>query len=143
MSIFNTSKTITELKEKIERITGYYEDLKKERNDLARQCAREIEDKVHTHKLFEQSLRAENQRALDRVELDKEMATQSLRNQVIKVEHEKKTLEKEVTMLRDAFKTLGYDVKDMKELLGKLVDGLITKDTVVNNHVTHGDITKR
>lgn len=87
-------------------------------------------------------MQSENQRALDRVGLDIEMATQSLRNQVIKVEHEKKTLEKEVTMLRDAFKTLGYDVKDMKELLGKLVDGLITKDTVVNNHVTHGDIKK-
>lgn len=143
MNIFTASKTIADLNEKLERVTRYYEEVKKERNDLARQCAREIEDKEHTHKLLEQSLRAENQRALDRVELDKEIVTQALQNQNIRLSEEKKTLEKEVAILRDAFKVLGYDVKDMKDLLGKLVDGLITKDTVVNNHVTHGDITKR
>ena len=39
-------------------------------------------------------------------------------------------LQSEVSMLNKAFDNLGFDVKDMKEILNKLVDGVVSKNTV-------------
>ena len=36
----------------------------------------------------------------------------------------------EISILRSAFENLGFDVKDMKEILNKLVDGVISKNEV-------------
>ena len=38
--------------------------------------------------------------------------------------------EKEVEILTKAFANLGFDVKDMKEILNKLVDGIVSKNTI-------------
>lgn len=40
------------------------------------------------------------------------------------------TQAKEIDILNKAFTNLGFDVKDMKEILNKLVDGLITKNEI-------------
>lgn len=37
---------------------------------------------------------------------------------------------KEVEILTKAFENMGFDVKDMKEILGKLVDGIVSKNTI-------------
>jgi len=40
------------------------------------------------------------------------------------------TQAKEIEMYTKAFENLGFDVKDMKEILNKLVDGLIAKNEI-------------
>jgi len=40
------------------------------------------------------------------------------------------TQAKEIEMYMKAFENLGFDVKDMKEILNKLVDGLIAKNEI-------------
>lgn len=40
------------------------------------------------------------------------------------------TQTKEIEMYTKAFENLGFDVKDMKEILNKLVDGLIAKNEI-------------
>jgi hypothetical protein len=37
---------------------------------------------------------------------------------------------KEAEILTKAFENLGFDVKDMKDILNKLVDGIVGKNTV-------------
>lgn len=37
---------------------------------------------------------------------------------------------KEVEILTTAFKNLGFDVKDMKDILNKLVDGIVSKNII-------------
>lgn len=37
---------------------------------------------------------------------------------------------KEVEILEKAFENMGFDVKDMKEILNKLVDGIVSKNTI-------------
>src|ERR1035437_1669955 len=37
---------------------------------------------------------------------------------------------KEVSILTKAFENLGFDVKDMKGILDKLVDGIVSKNTI-------------
>lgn len=39
-------------------------------------------------------------------------------------------LQSENDILKKAFENLGFDVKDMKEILNKLVDGIVSKNTV-------------
>lgn len=39
-------------------------------------------------------------------------------------------LKEKVDIIEKAFKNLGFDVKDMKEILGKLVDGVVAKNTI-------------
>ena len=39
-------------------------------------------------------------------------------------------LEEKVKILEAAFKNMGFDVKDMKEILGKLVDGVVSKNKI-------------
>lgn len=53
----------------------------------------------------------------------------------LKVENRDLTIQKErfadrAAMLEKAFENMGFDVKDMKEILGKLVDGLIAKHEI-------------
>jgi uncharacterized protein (UPF0335 family) len=37
---------------------------------------------------------------------------------------------KEIEVLTKAFENMGFDVKDMKDILNKLVDGIVSKNTV-------------
>jgi len=43
---------------------------------------------------------------------------------------ENAVLKKEVDILEKAFENMGFDVKDMKEILNKLVDGIISKNEI-------------
>lgn len=56
--------------------------------------------------------------------------TNELQKQVSRLESEKAIALKEVSMYERAFENLGFDVKDMKEILNKLVDGLVSKNQI-------------
>lgn len=43
---------------------------------------------------------------------------------------EKAVLEEKVKILEKAFQNMGFDVKDMKEILNKLVDGIVSKNEI-------------
>lgn len=54
---------------------------------------------------------------------EKEAENQKLRT-------ENAVLKKEVEILEKAFENMGFDVKDMKEILNKLVDGIVSKNEI-------------
>lgn len=49
---------------------------------------------------------------------------------IAKLELENGNYKKEVEILTKAFENLGFDVKDMKEILNKLVDGIVSKNQI-------------
>lgn len=57
-------------------------------------------------------------------------ATKELNTKVQKLELENGNYKKETEILTKAFQNLGFDVKDMKEILNKLVDGIVSKNTI-------------
>jgi len=50
--------------------------------------------------------------------------------EIAKLTLENGKLTKEVEILTKAFENMGFDVKDMKDILNKLVDGIVTKNTI-------------
>lgn len=51
-------------------------------------------------------------------------------DEVAKLKLDLGNAEKEVEILNRAFENLGFDVKDMKEILNKLVDGVVAKNQI-------------
>jgi len=49
---------------------------------------------------------------------------------VLELQIEKNTATTEAAILNKAFENMGFDVKDMKDILGKLVDGLVSKNEI-------------
>lgn len=56
--------------------------------------------------------------------------TNELLKKVSTLESEKTIALEKVSMYERAFENLGFDVKDMKEILNKLVDGLVSKNQI-------------
>lgn len=56
--------------------------------------------------------------------------TKSLREDLAKVTMEKNNAVNKSEILEKAFANLGFDVKDMKGILNKLVDGIVSKNTI-------------
>lgn len=56
--------------------------------------------------------------------------TEELSKLVTSLTIEKNNLQKEAEILTKAFQNLGFDVKDMKEILNKLVDGIVSKNSI-------------
>lgn len=56
--------------------------------------------------------------------------TNSLSQELSDAKAARQVAEKEIAIYRAAFENLGFDVKDMKEILNKLVDGLIAKQQI-------------
>ena len=54
-------------------------------------------------------------------------------NNILKSENA--TLKKEVEILEKAFENMGFDVKDMKDILNKLVAGIVTGKQIGRAHV--------
>ena len=57
-------------------------------------------------------------------------ATAKLNKEIQELTISKNNSEKECEILTKAFENLGFDVKDMKSILDKLVDGLIAKNQI-------------
>lgn len=57
-------------------------------------------------------------------------ANKSYRDENYQLKLKNGILEKEVEILTKAFENMGFDVKDMKDILNKLVDGIISKNEI-------------
>lgn len=64
------------------------------------------------------------------IDLVVQKATKELNEKISKLTIENESNKKEKEMLTTAFKNLGFDVKDMKDILNKLVEGVVSKNTV-------------
>lgn len=56
--------------------------------------------------------------------------TKELKEEISKLTTENNNYKKEVEILTKAFENMGFDVKDMKEILNKLVDGIVSKNSI-------------
>jgi cell division protein FtsL len=54
----------------------------------------------------------------------------TIEKETLKLKLENNTLKEKVKVLENAFETLGFDVKDMKDILNKLVDGIVSKNEI-------------
>lgn len=59
-----------------------------------------------------------------------EEATRKFKDELATTKMDLNNKAKEVEILTKAFENLGFDVKDMKEILNKLVDGIVSKNTI-------------
>lgn len=117
----NSSKSeVTELKRlhqiQIEKIKGEYEEDSKAKD-------REV-----------RHLREDKTIAIDRMKSEQDLvvqkATKELTDKLQKLTIESEGYKKEKDILTQAFKNLGFDVKDMKDILNKLVDGIVSKNQI-------------
>lgn len=69
-------------------------------------------------------------RANSAIDVQVSELTKKSREELAKVVAERDNYKKECEILNKAFQNLGFDVKDMKEILNKLVDGIVSKNTV-------------
>jgi len=117
-------------KQQIKNLEADKESLKEETKSI--QKNHEESDRIKERDLIE--LKKDHDTALKR----KEEATQSridsatkdLNETITKLTIENNSHKKEVEILTKAFSNLGFDVKDMKGILDKLVDGIVSKNKI-------------
>jgi len=59
-----------------------------------------------------------------------EKITTAVKENNLDLQQERNTYKSRCEILEKAFENLGFDVKDMKDILNKLVDGLIAKNEI-------------
>jgi phage pi2 protein 07 len=108
--------------------------LQKTIDDSNRSNSLIIDDLKRNHRIEVEDLKRKHTDEFNKMKFDTEKLAHV---EIIKARDEKKALEiengvfkSEVTILRKAFENLGFDVKDMKEILNKLVDGIVSKNTI-------------
>ena len=109
---FNLEKEKKDLVYSIDRLETLKFNLEKEKKDLVYSINRLKE---------EAKLSKEMQNSLTEAKIAEKLLEQ-------KLEAEKAQAENEI--LRKAFENMGFDVKDMKSILDKLVEGLISKNEI-------------
>lgn len=113
-------------KDNSEAVKPYKEEiqsLKKEIDTLIDNHARKIDQLKEDNKIA-----IEREKASTDVQIHK--ATESLKDENLKLTIAKSKAEQEAEILTTAFKNLGFDVKDMKNILDKLVEGLVAKNQI-------------
>ncbi len=98
----NSEKNVLEIETNFKK---EIENLKKDQEILLKRKDQEIENKIHE-------------------------ATQTLKKEVQSLTIENNNNKKEVEIMTTAFKNVGFDVKDMKAILDKLVEGVVSKNTI-------------
>lgn len=108
---------------KVKKLEADIEKLEKRNTDMAHDQVREIDqlkaDFASEKKIYE---------AEYVVKLNE--ATQARVEEINKVKQENAVLTEKVNILEKAFENMGFDVKDMKEILNKLVDGIVDKNKI-------------
>lgn len=84
---------------------------------------REISELNKTHE-FEKNLAESNKK----IEINDLVKAKNDENVLLKNEND--VLKKEIEIIEKAFENLGFDVKDMKDILDKLVEGLVAKNEI-------------
>lgn len=106
------------------------DDLKREIDDLKRE--KEINDlKLSYAEKENRALLQKKDEKIAELEKDNEAKIQiALKEKNLDLQQERNTYKARCEILEKAFENLGFDVKDMKEILNKLVDGLISKNEI-------------
>ena len=106
-----------------EDITKIREDYDRKIKNLAEDYNREIEQIKKDYDSGKKILLSEIDTKIGNAVKDRETENNTLKQ-------ENAVLKKEVSILEKAFENLGFDVKDMKGILDKLVEGIISKNEI-------------
>lgn len=89
---------------------------------------------IENHKIETERTRVKHEDAMARgdANLDTKVAekTATLTKEITKLTIENESNKQKVSMYEKAFENLGFDVKDMKDILNKLVDGIVSKNEI-------------
>lgn len=109
--------------EEIEGVREYYKEKIDEKNDEIKELYKSIENQEKDFNILLDLKDAE-------IKVKILNATEVLRKEIEKLTIENGSFKKENEILNKAFENLGFDVKDMKGILDKLVDGIVSKNTI-------------
>lgn len=109
--------------ENLKKEIAVLNDIIKTKDDTNKELQRQKDQQLTDYESKEKILRNELAMEISKaVALEKESTN--------RVEQDNAVLKKEVEILEKAFENMGFDVKDMKDILNKLVDGLIAKNEI-------------
>lgn len=100
-------------------INSYYKEKNELREDCERKLSQKDEDLASQKRILNNELKVKVQEATENK--DKELSQMREKNGI---------QAKEIEILTKAFENMGFDVKDMRDILNKLVDGIVSKNTV-------------
>lgn len=124
--MFNTNK-IARLESKVNR-------LEEEKSEVRARHMADIEKLKDEHNRKVERIQEDHATVTARAAANEDVrlmeATAELKNENAELKVEKNILTGKVEMFEKAFENLGFDVKDMKEILNKLVDGLVAKNAI-------------
>jgi hypothetical protein len=106
------------------------------KNMFTKTIVKEVIDETKIKELQQEIVQIKKDFQSDKRILEAELQTKITQSLQVKVEENNKikeensVLKKEVEILEKAFENMGFDVKDMKEILNKLVDGIVSKNEI-------------
>lgn len=86
--------------------------------------------KVNTENTEDKSIELREKMLAHKEQEYEEKIALRLERETLKLKLVNNTLKEKVKVLVNAFETLGFDVKDMKDILNKLVDGIVSKNEI-------------
>lgn len=108
--------------------------LQKNHNIAIEKIKEDHKNEIKNYERKEALLKEDHLREITRIKADVDLevrkATQTLEDKIKTLTIENESNKKEKEILTTAFKNLGFDVKDMKDILNKLVEGVVSKNTV-------------
>lgn len=136
--MFGESQVVAKYKAEVERLNAKLEKQVEESKEavakLTEKHKSEVESLTIKHKDEVERSSNKHKDEVERVVQGQDVAIQKAvtkitdDNTALKISAA--TLKDKVAMYETAFKNLGFDVKDMKDILNKLVDGVIAKGTI-------------
>lgn len=125
--MFGESRLVKKQVAEIESLKEKIVKQENEHSELVRKITNDHADEI-TRILNKHSDEKERITQSQDIAIHREVSKISAENTALKISQE--TLKNKVEMYEAAFKNLGFDVKDMKEILNKLVDGVVAKGTI-------------
>lgn len=124
---------IKKLEEENVRLSNNIEVLKDEAissERIIKELNKKIEELKQENKENEREFNSDKKILLREKEVEISKAIEESQKTLVKTQQENAVLKKEVEVLEKAFENMGLDVKDMKDILSKLVDGIVLKNQV-------------
>lgn len=109
------------------------EELVKEKDknrELMLQIIRFEEDKDREIKNLQKDFESKTRIKNEEIQTKISEGLRDLEKEKSKLEAENVSLKKEIEILNKAFENMGFDVKDMKDILDQLVKGIIAKNEI-------------
>lgn len=95
-----------------------------------KRLTKELSELQQLNKQQELDFASEKRIIANELKLATDKATESVTKENNELKEKNAVLNARVEILEKAFENMGFDVKDMKEILGKLVDGIVSKNTI-------------